>query len=228
MDLVRVDDMTKSLLLLGSTAISVIVGGGAFAASLPGTVIAAAPPPAPDPKAKILYSQNSNDAGNAIDSQNFSSGLSSTYNDQAADDFVVPRGEKWRIGEVDVTGAYFNGSGPANSLNIYFYTDDKQELPGKAIKEFPQLKCRDNSGSFACALPHKLSLKPGHYWLSVQANCKYPECGEWGWEMTDEIHNDEAAWRSLCDNGCIGSCLTWETLDTCFGYEDDLMFVLKS
>ena len=64
-------------------------------------------------RANILYNQNSDDAGSPLNSQNYTSG-SSQFNDQAADDFVIPKGQTWRITEVDVTGVYFNGSGTAD------------------------------------------------------------------------------------------------------------------
>src|SRR5215469_3261648 len=70
--------------------------------------------------AKMLYNQNSSDAGGYIDSENFTSGQTQ-YNDQGADDFVVPIGLTWRVTEVDVTGVYYRGSGPATSENVIFY-----------------------------------------------------------------------------------------------------------
>lgn len=71
-----------------------------------------------------LYYQNSDDAGVGINSQNFSSGTFSTYNSAGADDFAIPAGHKWKIREVDVTGTYFHGSGPASSENVCFYKNN--------------------------------------------------------------------------------------------------------
>jgi hypothetical protein len=75
---------------------------------------------------EIPYDQNGNDAGTVINSQNF---LTSYYDNQAADDFVIPRGNTWTITEVDVTREYFSGSGSATSENVV-YCDNKYGIPG--------------------------------------------------------------------------------------------------
>src|SRR5262245_60984616 len=67
-----------------------------------------------------LYNQNDDDNGVGIVSQNFETSLDA-YDAQAADDFVVPDGHSWQVKEVDVTGVYFNGPGPAVSENVTFY-----------------------------------------------------------------------------------------------------------
>jgi hypothetical protein len=175
-----------------------------------------------------LYSQNSNDAGNALDSQAFTSFSGYGFNNQAADDFVIPAGQTWTIGEIDVTGAYFAGSGPATSENVYFYKNHK-DLPGTAISGTPFMNVvgKDNDGSFKIVFPKKLRLRAGHYWVSVQANCDQ-SCGQWGWELSTVVHNGEAAWQQP---GCGWSCCpTWETLANCFNpyWIYDFMFDLKS
>ena len=48
------------------------------------------------------------------------------YDSQGADDFTVPDGATWKVSEVDVTGLYFNGPGPAVSENVFFYKADKK------------------------------------------------------------------------------------------------------
>src|SRR5205807_83612 len=117
-----------------------------------------------------------NDEGKAVVSQygayveNFTS--SGTSFSQGADDFVVPAGHTWTIKEVDVTGHYFNGSGPASSENVFLYKSGRR-FPGKLIIECDDIKGKDNgSGSFVILLPatchHR--LKAGAYWISVQIN----------------------------------------------------------
>ena len=44
-------------------------------------------------------------------SQNFEADLDA-YDDELADDFVVPGGDAWTIDQVDAAGVYFNGTGP--------------------------------------------------------------------------------------------------------------------
>ena len=174
--------------------------------------------------AQTLYDQNSNDAGIAILSDDFGSGDS---NSQAADDFTVPAGFSWTIAQIDVTGVYFNGYGPSEGQNVFFYKD-KNGKPGKLIQEFDNLKGVDNSGSFAITLPGKgVKLKAGTYWLSVQAEMDFGSGGEWGWEVSIVQHDNEAMWRD--PDGGRGKCYRWNPLGKCFGadYHYDLMFDLK-
>src|SRR5580765_5688804 len=76
------------------------------------------------PNIYILFDQYNSPGSNSTTSQNFES-MYDAYDNQLADDFVVPGGNPWTINEVDVAGAYFNGSsGPVSSVNVYFYVDN--------------------------------------------------------------------------------------------------------
>src|ERR1700731_3221642 len=114
---------TITAFLLGATALATSVSG--VSASHPTSMVSRARGPAnPSTQSRkpILYNQNSNDEGIAIVSQNFTSGSSgAVFDSQGADDFVVPAGHKWTVGEVDVTGVYSNGKGPASSENVFFF-----------------------------------------------------------------------------------------------------------
>src|SRR6202045_3440839 len=94
-----------------SVALGAVMAGSAIAAS------------GQAPASDVLYNQNSN-FGYGVVSQNFTSGSFGTaYNAAAADDFIVPTGTAWTISEVDVTGSYFEGSGPAASEVVTFYAN---------------------------------------------------------------------------------------------------------
>jgi hypothetical protein len=176
--------------------------------------------------AKFLYNQNSNPTGLGIVSQNFTSGTYSNDNAEGADDFVVPDNTRWQITEVDVSGVYFNGSGPARSEDVIFYKDDSGE-PGSVVKRgrFDNLQGKDQDGNFAIKLSRKgIGLDPGTYWVSVVANCSFEHCGEWGWEVNSVIHGNQAMWENPGD---WASCPTWGTLEDCFGYSGDFMFDLR-
>jgi len=154
---------------------------------------------------QTLFDQNNNDAGYAVLSDDFDDGSDS----QAADNFSVPAGFTWIVTQIDVTGVYFDGSGPASGQNVYFYKDKNSE-PGKLIQEFVNLKGVDSQGSFAITLPGKgIKLKAGTYWLSVQARMDFACCGEWGWEVS----TGESASRAL--------------RQTPVSFGPDLMFALK-
>lgn len=178
--------------------------------------------------ADILYNQNSDSAGAAVFSDNFTDGNHTTSGSQGADDFVVPKGSVWTITEVDVSGVYYNGSGPANFENVDFYRNKVCcEIPGKAVGRFRKLHGEDSAGSFAIALPKGgMTLRPGHYWVSIVANMDQANGGEWGWDVNSVLHNYPAVWRQRC-NGC-SICTNWETLEDCgLGNGPDLMFALR-
>lgn len=110
----------------------------------------------------------------------------------------------------------FDGYGPAKSVNVIFWRDNNG-APGKALARgtYNDLSCADQAGSFSCQLPKKLKLKPGHYWVTVQANLSFiGGDGEWGWELNSEVHSYSAV--QSCGAGC------WSPLNY------DLMFDLKT
>jgi len=166
------------------------------------------------PGSKTLHDQNKDSAGTAIVSQH----SDGEFDTQAADDFVVPSGHTWIIKEVDVTGVYFNGSGPATSENVFFYKD-KGRLPGALVVSCPNQNGTDSGfGSFAIVLSNtcKAKLRGGKtYWASVQADLDFGAGGEWGWNLSTDTSGNPAAYRDG------GNCATWCSLPS------DLMFALK-
>jgi hypothetical protein len=172
--------------------------------------------------AKILYNQNSNDAGWGVNSQNSTSDAS---RDAGADDFVVPQNAHWTVTEVEVTGVFGKGSG-GGTENVIFYQDD-HGIPGKAVKKgkFKNLDGHEKgSGSFSIQLPGQgLALKPGHYWVSVVVNCSIQSCGQWDWEAASVTQGDQAVWQEQGSKVCP----TWGTLASCFNQSGDLMFDLR-
>jgi len=215
--------------LLASTAVLALVAGGAPGGTRPAPAGKPADLQMLPMTPTVLYNQNSN-FGYGIDSQNFTGGTSA-YTDAAADDFVIPAGRKWKITEVDVTGMYFNGSGPAKSEVVTFYSDRKG-YPDKPRGTYT-LNCVDTAGSFACKLPGKgLSLYGGTsgkaHWVSVVANCAFfgGNCGEWGWVQNTRIRNNEGVWQNP-ENGFGTGCTTWGRISACLGLPGDLAFVLK-
>ena len=159
----------------------------------------------------MLYNQNSNSNGTGINSQNFTSTYSKTYNAAGADDFVVPKKTTWTVTEVDMLGIFYNGSGPATSENVTFYKDNKG-VPGKAAKggTFTDLNGTRQLRFLHYPLGKKgVKLKSGHYWVSVVANCGFlTVCGQWGWYLNGTIHNDAAVWENP-GNGFGTGCTAW-------------------
>jgi hypothetical protein len=177
------------------------------------------------PGSTTLYDQNGNDNGVGLVSQNFESAFDA-YDAQSADDFKVPSGHKWSIKEVDVTGVYFNGYGPARDVNVFVYKD-KKGLPGKLVQECDNAPITsDNGGSFVIKIPKscKIHVKEGTYWLSVQANLDFGAGGEWGWEGNSVQTGNPYAFQNP-GNGFATGCTTWGS--ECLGYGPDFMFALK-
>lgn len=176
-------------------------------------------------KLTTLYDQTGNDSGAGLVSQNFESSFD-IYDATAADDFVVPDGNKWKIKEIDVVGTYFNGSGPARSLNIAVYKT-RNGLPGKKVAEYDDITGEDDLGSFRVTLPKPLKLKPGQYWVAASANMDFGSGGEWGFETGTLVINDEAVWENPGGGFGVG-CTTWTPVSQCVPQiTGDLLFALK-
>ena len=177
----------------------------------------------------VLYDQTDNQGANSVTSQDFEAGFD-TYDDQAADDFVIPAGDgSWTIEQVDVAGAYFNGTGPAPAVNVFFYVD-AAGLPGTEVYSAIGVVPTDPSGlgSFTITLPVPAVLPSGAYWLSVQAVMDFGVGGQWGWTERTVQSNSASAWRN--PGGGFGtSCTNWAPrVATCgVGTDPDLIFRLN-
>jgi hypothetical protein len=117
----------------------------------------------------------------------------------AADDFAVPAGQCWTVSEVDAAGLYYNGSGPASSVNVSFFAD-AAGLPG-SIASAENVLPVDNAGSFVLPLDPAVKLSAATaYWVSVQAVMAYSLGGQWGWESRF------ARQRASGSDGPSGAC----------------------
>ena len=220
--------MNKTV-LMAATAVLALTAGSALAGSHPTLGVKSAhlvPIHAPG---KALYNQNSN-FGYGIVSQNFSATFSATYDAAGADDFLVPAGAIWNVTGMDVTGVYFNGSGPATSEVITFYKDSKGK-PGKMLGKPHTVTCTDSAGSFACSVKQKIDnsagTKKARYWVSIVANLNFSAGGEWGWVENTVTHNDPGKWQN--PGGGFGTvCTTWTDTSTCIptAGADDFAFEL--
>jgi len=162
-----------------------------------------------------LYSQNDNDAGVGIVSQDFTDPGFDIYDSNGADDFVVPAGHVWSVKGIAVTGVYFNGSGPADSETVYFYKD-AGGLPG-ALLGSVNLHGIDNAGSFLLKVSNRgIRFRPGTYWVSVQATMAFGAGGEWAFETRTLQANSPAAWQNPGDGFGTG-CTTYQNMQGCIG-----------
>jgi hypothetical protein len=177
----------------------------------------------------VLYSQNDNDTGVGIVSQNFETDFDA-FDASGADDVSVPANAIWKVKRVQVTGVYFNGSGPAVSETVTFYKNNGG-LPG-AVKASVTVTGTDSGGSYDIPLGTTVKLKGGAsgktYWVSVVANMDFSVGGEWGWETRSLQAGNPAAWENPGDGFGTG-CTTWNVMTTCIGdlgEGPDYMFAL--
>jgi hypothetical protein len=174
----------------------------------------------------VLYNQTANDSGIAIVSQNFESEFDA-YDAQAADDFTVPAGSRWVVGEIDVVGVYFNGAGLARDENITIYKN-RNNRPGSVVFSRTIAGADNGTGSLnAIIVGPKPRLVAGKYWVSVQANMDFLVGGEWGWENQTTVEGTRAVWQNP-GNGFATGCTTYTTESTCIpDGQGDHMFVIK-
>ena len=156
----------------------------------------------------VLYDQYNNFGLYVTSSQNFEPALDG-YDDELTDDFVVPSGRCWLIQMIEVAGEYFNGDGPAASVNVRIYAD-ADGVPGTLV--FSKLNSAfipgPQYGDLVINLSPGAQRGPGVYWLSIQVNMDYLGAkGQWGWYNRTATSNDAAEWRN--PGGAFGTCVTW-------------------
>src|SRR2546428_5158835 len=93
----------------------------------------------------ILYDQYNNDSGAATSSQNFEP-ANDAFDDELADDFVVPAAANWAVRSMDVAGQYFYGPGPADRFHVVFYADTGSGLPGTVVATRTVMGYTDTAG----------------------------------------------------------------------------------
>jgi hypothetical protein len=161
----------------------------------------------------ILYNQYDNSGTNSYSSQNFEP-AQDAYDDFLADDFVVPAGQKWNLNQIDVQGVYYNGAGPADSMNVFIYTE-AITTPGTLLDSRIALPYTNVADNFSIPISPTFVLNPGKYWISVQANLNFTPNGQWGWTGRTVTSNYPATWQNPGDG--FGICSTWEARTICTG-----------
>ena len=187
------------------------------------------------PGLTTLYDQNFASGSYGFFSQTLSS--YPQYDEYLADDFTVPAATKWKVKEVDVTGFYYIGAGPASSVNVLFWR-------GKTLpKQKPLVTCDNitpkdglSTGVFVLKLPKTCSvhLKGGTagttYWVTVQANMQGANTsGYWAWSTNNIINGNEAAgwWYGGSVSTLNPLCNTqFQSMSECTGFTVDLAFAL--
>jgi hypothetical protein len=173
--------------------------------------------PLPAAPAVVLYDQINNPAlPGGTTSQDFEPGFDQ-FDTFTADDFVVPAGQSWTITEVDVSGEYSTGGGPAASFHVFFYQDNLT-LPGTLVAT-RLANPYSNGANAMITLTSSVTLGPGTYWVAVQARQDFAETGQWFWENRTVVSNSAAAWQN--PGGLFGQgCITYARKTTCIPGQD--------
>src|SRR5438093_2452117 len=170
----------------------------------------------PPPKAPqvVLYDQYDNAGSNATFSGTFTDFTG--FDSDLADDFVVPGGQTWNVDSIDADGVYFNGGGPANSFNVFIYSDSGG-LPGTQVYSTTNQPWVQSGSTFTVTLSPAAVLSAGTYWIEIQANMTFAVGGQWGWTDRTVQSNSPAAWQN--PGGGFGVCLTWGQRGTTCGID---------
>jgi hypothetical protein len=172
----------------------------------------------------VLYDQTDNSSGAAYTAQDFESAYDA-YDAEAADDFVVTG--TWTIQQIYIGGGYWNGTGPAPAVNVWFY-QDSAGLPGTEVYSALNVPAVDDGvGNLTATLGAPAVLPAGHYWMGIQARMDFATGGQWGVTARTVQSNDAAAWRNP-GNGFATGCTSWAGFMTCLGAAGpDLLFRLE-
>ena len=184
----------------------VLLSFSVFAQDLPVLSGNGEPATLPHQDAVVLYDQTAGAGTGSLTSQNFEPAYD-LYDNQGADDFVVPA-PGWAIELVENLGVYYNGTGPATSVNVFFY-NNASGLPGTLVDSRLNVIPSGGlaTGSFVIPISPVVALSPGTYWVSIQANLDFGVGGQYGW--TEHLPLGFAsAWQN--PGGGFGTpCATW-------------------
>ena len=177
-----------------------------------GTTQAVVVAPPATPSAFTLYDQNNNASGTNSTSQDFETALDA-FDNEAADDFVVPPGTFWQITQAFIPGTYNGGAGPAPAVNLTFFADSGG-VPGSTVCSYPLQTPGDSAGSFTFTLATPCALGPGTYWIDAQVRMDNSPLGQWFWNTRNVQSNGGAVWRNP-GNGFGSGCTAWSSFATC-------------
>ena len=162
----------------------------------------------------VLYDQYNSPASFDVTSQDFEAALDA-FDNQAADDFVIPAGQTWSIEGVDVDGEYNGGGGPAASFHVFFYAT-AGSLPGTLAcsRLANPFTAGPAAGDAVIPLTTPCVLGAGTYWVSVQARQDFGTNGQWFWQNRSVQTGNASAWQN--PGGGLGTpCATWGVKTTC-------------
>ena len=138
--------------------------------------------------------------------------VNAAFDNQGADDFVVPAGQQWVVTNVVAAGVITNV--PAASANVEIYMN-AGTLPANTPMCSAPAAPNTPGPPGNMSLPLNCALMPGHYWISVQAIQDFsPGNKQWFWGGISTQINHRAAWRNP-GNGFGTGCTNWAIRAVC-------------
>ena len=160
----------------------------------------------------LLFDQTANPSTSGTPAQNFSSSYDS-YDNEAADDFVVPSGG-WTINTINLATSVtttFTGATPV-AINIY---PDVAGAPGTtAACSYPAAPSVVSATDTIVTLPTGCALGAGTYWLAVAVDFNFVTQGQIFWANQTTGSGSDNLWRNPGDAFASG-CTDWDTLANC-------------
>lgn len=174
-----------------------------------------------------LYNQTANYGGSLASTQNFEAGYDA-YDAEGADDFVVTWADGWNVEQVGAIAGYWNGTGPAASMNVVLY-DDASGMPGSAVCTYMNNAYTDDgAGNFLMDFSGTPCYLPaGTYWFGFQGNVDFAVGGQFGWGLETVQTGLPGMWRNPLD-GFGNGCTTWTVRTACSTIADpDYSFLIN-
>ncbi|MBI5471685.1 MAG: T9SS type A sorting domain-containing protein [Ignavibacteriae bacterium] len=130
------------------------------------------------------------DPPNAVVSQNI---LDRGGTAEAADDFVIPPGERWVLQAVEILGAFSRAGQGFQSATVNIRADDNNR-PGAVI--FTDTTFINNGPNFYVVFSDTIGLNPGRYWLNFLVNMPMGiDSSLFAWATTPTSHGAAFQWR---------------------------------
>ena len=207
----------------------VIVLSFAFAgAAAPGpSVQANASGVVPHNPTGVLYDQTNNASGNGATDQNFEAAFNA-YDNEGADDFVVPASTQWNIDGVVIVGTQ-SAAGAPTSVNVAFYADNATFPAATATCTYSNVATFTGNTTINVTLPSVCSLGPGNYWMAFSVNQNFNPSGQYYWSNRTVASNNGSVWRNPGDGFGTG-CVNWDRQTTCGvggGASPDFLFQIS-
>jgi hypothetical protein len=166
----------------------------------------------PEGTLDLLYDQTDSASGNGAPDQDFEAAFN-VYDNEGADDFVVPAGENWLVDRIVTVGTQSTGGTPT-SVDVWFYADDAGYPADSPTCTYLD-QATATPASLDVTLPAPCSLAAGKWWLAVQVNQNFGGGnGQHFWSNRTVATNDGGVWRNPGDGFGTG-CVDWERQTTC-------------